>query len=422
MCNQLKKNNILRKIGFGLVVFLFLCNVEAQEKKIAFSLKKYPKNIDSWWLKNNNFGKDIDKYNLDFIFNYSNSFLDINAYLTSGNKKNNFSNSIYFNEIFIKRHINKHTFIKFGKYYRDFSQYLNDDLSSGSILISNNAQAMPKFSLISSKIVKEKFYFKYGISNAFFEKSETYLKAPQLHEKFIYAEVKNNDWIWGIGFVHEAIWAGETVQDGKQPSKFSDFLKVLVAADGDREIDQPHANALGNHLGIWDFYLIKESSYKQLKIYYQHFFEDTSGLRFANRYDGIWGMELRDYIPKTNLLIEYLDTSNQNIDPPYVDDAYYNHYIYYEGWSYKNNTLGNPFISSNTVDPSKVLYLSTKSKIKEKNIFIIKLAKRIDTSEKIKYKLEYLTKLNHVDLNFELVSSENRNYGLVVGLSFFLNR
>jgi hypothetical protein len=133
-------------------------------------------------------------------------------------------------------------------------------------------------------------------------------------------------------------------------------------------------------------------------------------------------MELRDYIPKTNLLIEYLDTSNQNIDPPYVDDAYYNHYIYYEGWSYKNNTLGNPFISSNTVDPSKVLYLSTKSKIKEKNIFIIKLAKRIDTSEKIKYKLEYLTKLNHVDLNFELVSSENRNYGLVVGLSFFLNR
>ena len=62
------------------------------------------------------------------------------------------------------------------------------------------------------------------------------------------------------------------------------------------------------------------------------------------------------------------------------------------------------------------------SKIKEKNIFIIKLAKRIDTSEKIKYKLEYLTKLNHVDLNFELVSSENRNYGLVVGLSFFLNR
>ena len=170
-----------------------------------------------------------------------------------------------------KYHINKNTFIKFGKYYRDFSQYLNDNLSSGSILISNNARAMPKIGLFSKKIVKERFYLKYGISNAFFEESEIYLIAPQLHEKFIYAEVKNNNWIYGLGFVHEAIWGGETIHDGKQPSKFSDFLKVFIAADGDREIHQPHANALGNHLGIWDFYLIKENNSKKLKIYYQHF-------------------------------------------------------------------------------------------------------------------------------------------------------
>lgn len=420
MYYQLKKNNFLQKICLVLVISFFLCQVEAQEKKTAFKIKNYPDNIDSWWLQNNNFGKNVGGHSLDFIFSYSNSFLDINASLTSGNKRNDFSNSIYFNEVFIKYHINKNTFIKFGKYYRDFSQYLNDNLSSGSILISNNAQAMPKIGLFSKKIVKERFYLKYGISNAFFEESEIYLIAPQLHEKFIYAEVKNNNWIYGLGFVHEAIWGGETIQDGKQPSKFSDFLKVFIAADDDREIHQPHANALGNHLGIWDFYLIKENNSKKLKIYYQHFFEDTSGLRFANRYDGIWGIEFQNYIPKTNLLVEYLDTSNQDINPPYVDDAYYNHYIYEEGWSYKNSTLGNPFISSNRVDPKKVLYLAARSKIKDKHFFGVKLAKQIDIPDEIKYKLEYLISLNRVDLNVELVSSENKNYGLVAGLNYYL--
>ena len=43
-----------------------------------------------------------------------------------------------------------HTF-EFGRYYRDYSRYLNDELSSGSILISNNAQAMPKIGVVSNK-------------------------------------------------------------------------------------------------------------------------------------------------------------------------------------------------------------------------------------------------------------------------------
>ena len=29
-----------------------------------------------------------------------------------------------------------------------------------------------------------------------------------------------------------------------------------------------------------------------LTFYYQHIFEDTSGIRFANKYDGLWGLEI----------------------------------------------------------------------------------------------------------------------------------
>ena len=30
---------------------------------------------------------------------------------------------------------------------------------------------------------------------------------------------------------------------------------------------------------------------KNVKVYYQHLFEDDSGFRFKNKYDGLWGIE-----------------------------------------------------------------------------------------------------------------------------------
>ena len=41
---------------------------------------------------------------------------------------------------------------------------------------------------------------------------------------------------------------------------------------------------------FWDFFYEKKFQSNKLKIYHQHFFEDTSGLRFHNRYDGLWGL------------------------------------------------------------------------------------------------------------------------------------
>ena len=98
-------------------------------------------------------------------------------------------------------------------------------------------------------------------------------------------------------------------------------------------------------LGMTEIFIHKNNNHQILKLYYQHFFEDTSGLRFRNEIDGLWGVELKNYIPETTILFEYLDTTHQDMNPPYVDDNYYNHGIYSMGWSYKDYTLGNPFIN-----------------------------------------------------------------------------
>ena len=122
-------------------------------------------------------------------------------------------------------------------------------------------------------------------------------------------------------------------------------------------------------MGIWDFFIITKNSDKKLKFYYQHFFEDTSGLRFANKTDGLWGIEFQNFIKNNTILIEYLNTFNQNIDPPYVDDSYYIHGLYQSGWSYKGYTLGNPFIDFKNNNPSKVMHLGMKRILDDKYNF-----------------------------------------------------
>ena len=92
--------------------------------------------------------------------------------------------------------------------------------------------------LISSKNYNKISFFKYRFS--VFSKfahgwinSEEYIKNPFLHEKSINIkkEISENSHI-NLGLNHMAIWAGETIQHGKQPASLSDFFRVMFALSG----------------------------------------------------------------------------------------------------------------------------------------------------------------------------------------------
>tara|TARA_B100000029_G_C17253890_1_gene843797 strand:- start:105 stop:800 length:696 start_codon:yes stop_codon:yes gene_type:complete len=222
---------------------------------------------------------------------------------------------------------------------------------------------------------------------------------------------------YGIGFVHEAIWAGATEESGNFPSSFNDFLKVLISADGDYE-GGPHANALGNHLGIWDFYYKKKKNNQILKLYYQHFFEDTSSLRFRNEIDGLWGIEIENYIENTTILFEYLDTTNSFLDPPYQADFYYWNYQYRIGWRYRNNTIGNPFVNPNNEKKFiKLFHVGIKGEINS-NYYSIKASRDIKIGDDILYKIILGRKLKN-NLNFNLFIVNNGiNNGSGIGINY----
>ena len=127
-----------------------------------------------------------------------------------------------------------------------------------------------------------------------------------------------------------------------------------------------------------------------------------------------------------NILFEYLNTTNQDRDPPYVQDAYYNHYQYDEGWSYKGYTLGNPFITHLKVEPVKVFHLGMSGKISSNYHYQFKVARKINIGDKTKYVLIMTKKfdkknLNNIsDLNIYIMNNENMKNGLGISISYKL--
>mgnify|MGYP001438205518 CR=1 FL=1 len=408
-----KKFQINKFLEF-FVIMLFLANtlLLAQEQKFGLKIQSNPTDLDYWWLEKNNFGI---KYN-DFHFQgkwklkTSKTTYIVNIIGQDDEKK------IYFNESFIKHNFSDKTFLRIGKYYKDFSKYINDELSSGHMLISHNAEPMPKIGLVTSQKIKkfDKLIFDFGIAHGIFKKDNYYTKAPLLHEKFFYMHIKKNDYQVSLGLVHEAIWAGGTPELGNQPSTFKDFLKIFISADGPLGEGEGHANALGSHIGIWDFSYEKNNNNRILKLYYQHYFEDTSSLRFRNEIDGLWGAELKNYLPNTTILVEYLDTTHAWLDPPYQRDYYYWNYQYKLGWSYNDYIIGNPFVHSFSL--GKVIHLGASGEIFS-SYYQIKASRKISTNDSIKYKISIgKTIKDKFDVNIFVVNNDQNN-GIGFGFS-----
>ena len=412
---SLFKYNSISKYYF-LLLIISITKLSAQEINSQYSLVLTPHINNQWWSKYNNYGQEPSTIYLNYINNYKKKKNELSINIFASRDK------VYVGESFLQSKLFSSTYIKFGKYYRDFSTYLNDDLSSGSMLVSKNAEPLPKIGLIGSFYLKKynNYNIDYGIAHGKFEKNNFYNKSPMLHEKFIYLKHNSKETEWGIGFVHEAIWGGSTIGGrlpGDQPSTLKDFFKIIIAADGPDEGGQ-HLNALGNHLGIWDFYYQIKKKDKSLKLYHQHFFEDTSGLRFANKTDGLWGVELKNYVKDSNILFEYLNTSNQNIDPPYVSDSYYIHGLYQSGWSYKGYVLGNPFIDSFNNNPSKVIHLGVKQYILNDLHYKLLLSRKVHESDDIKYQIILGKTIN----NFltDIIINGEKSKGVGIRISYQL--
>ena len=224
---------------------------------------------------------------------------------------------------------------------------------------SPNAEPIPKILFGNAdyrtiNFFNKSFQYLVNIGHGWIKSAE-YIENPYLHEKSIYVkkEIFENSSL-KIGLNHMAIWGGETKNHGKQPSRISDFFRIIFALPGARNsIKEEQKNSLGNHLGAWRIVYEKEYSDKIIKLYYEHPFEDESGARWIlNEFDGLYGVHIKrnKSIYISQFTYEYINTMDQSgshgaSDSTYGWDNYYNHYIYQSGWTHNRRVIGNPLFT-----------------------------------------------------------------------------
>ncbi len=234
------------------------------------------------------------------------------------------------------------------------------DLSSGSLIQSQNATPPPIIALetpgyIEAPFTKGLVEVKGQYAHGWFDDGR-FVDDTYLHRKTAYLRVGHGRTVSAtMGLVHNAQWGGTSPADGPLPRDFRDYLRVVIGTRGPENAPEgERINAIGNHIGIFDFGGTVQWDRFALNGYHQHLFEDGSSFdEWKNFPDGLYGLRWTDAHQAAINVIQYefLYTKKQSgpIRPPGRDD-YYNNFIYRSGWSSNRSLLGSPLF---LFDPSR---------------------------------------------------------------------
>lgn len=233
-------------------------------------------------------------------------------------------------------------------------KYKGLSTTNGNILWSGNTRAIPGVVIEAPASIKlsETFAIDYGLGN-YFLNDDRYVDNAMVHYKRLGLHIKVSErHIFKGTLQHYAQWGGTNPVLGEQPTGFSDFIKIFLAQNAnDNAAEGDQQNALGNHLGSYNFEYEHTGEKGTLGAYHQHLFEDGSGTAFKNFPDGVWGVT---YAPNKGvlrrLLYEFVHTTDQSSSStPSVSagDNYFSNKVYRSGWTYEGRTIGIPFILLN---------------------------------------------------------------------------
>lgn len=258
-------------------------------------------------------------------------------------------------------------------------------LSSGFYAGSGNALPIPKIQLstigyVPLHFTKDFLAINAGFAHGWF--NVPYIQDARLHQKYLYVRLGKpaSSVKFYAGVNHQVQWAGhseslkqrpDVAANGYLPSDWG-FYKYVVFSYTPKDWNTIagytsfDSYRVGNSVGSIDFGVEFTTRGKKMLAYYQHPYEDVSGILFLNVPDGLWGLSCAIQSDKPasfqliRLALEFLTTKNQSGPTFYIPgssyqggDNYYNHGQYAEGWSYFGRTIGTPFIApKQDFDPS----------------------------------------------------------------------
>lgn len=290
----------------------------------------------------------------------------------------------------------KSFFLEVGS--REQEQVVRDNLlSTGSFVKGTNAKPIPQVHFgtngfwtvpYTKEWLQINFDFGYGkfMDNGYREDlfrnhsvNSTYATGALYHQKHLYFRSNPTKRFFGlVGIEHvvqfsgtQYIYANGILTANKKPANLKAFWNVILPG-GDSNYFENGAMedwVYGNHIGSmtaqigWNI-----NKHHQLQAYLDNPFEDGSGIRKGNGWDGLWGLQ---YTNKTSgrqyvrgAVFEYFQSTNQS-GPLHWDsgdypepirsqitdfvtgnDNYYNHTGFYVSYTHYGMTPGNALIPS----------------------------------------------------------------------------
>lgn len=236
-----------------------------------------------------------------------------------------------------------------------------DNLSIGSLLLSNNAPSMPALRIGIDQWTAIPGLFGYaqikgGIVHAWLT-DYAYNKKVKLHYKHIGIQIGGKLPInLSYEFHHTAQWGGYTPSGKDLGNDWYALKNACLAQSGGYSYNEQF-NAQGNHLGSQLIGLTAKGKQWSAKLYWQNLIEDNFNFigRGQNLPDGRWGITVKQTAWSfiNHFTLEYICTADQS--GPLHDqdgiiyaggDNYYCNGIYREGWNYYLRSLGIPLITS----------------------------------------------------------------------------
>ncbi len=256
--------------------------------------------------------------------------------------------------------------------------------TNGNMYNSGNARPVPGLSLSSNGyipffIAKKWFSIKFKYEEGLL-KDKRYVLNAHLHHKNLYLKgILSPSLSLAIGIEHYVFWGGNSPTYGKFPGQ-KDYLRYVFGLAGGSGSDvKDQANAAGNQLGSYNLKLRKDLKNMNATLYWNHPFEDRSGMELDNLRDGLWGIHLatkRKEAFITDVLYEYMYTLNQSgsyhlIPAPTPDnpdrltgrgrDNYFNNWAYPSGFIHYNRMIGTPlFVAEIGADGTSTGFRSTR--------------------------------------------------------------
>ena len=286
-------------------------------------------------------------------------------------------------------------FIEAGS--REQQQVVRDNLlSTGSFVKGTNAKPIPQVHFGTKDFwtvpytkdwLQVNFDFGYGkfMDSGYREDlflnhtvNRQYAKGIWYHQKHLYLRSNPEKPLFvTVGIEHAVQFGGikrqyieGQLETTEKPTDLKAFWKVILPG-GDANYFENNAMedwVWGNHIGVMTYQIgWNITKDHQLQAYLDNPFEDGSGIRKGNGYDGLWGLQYsnkaagRQYV--RGAVLEYFQSTNQS-GPLHWDsgdypepirhqitdfvtgmDNYYNH-SFYISYAHYGMTPGNPLITS----------------------------------------------------------------------------